>query len=135
MPETPSISLTVLTLVAVGGALGACARYLVGVGIGSAHSGPFPLGTFVVNVVGCFVLGFLGELVAPHHEGTGGMVHYALGVGFLGSFTTFSTFGHETHRLLEGDAWLLAAAYVAGSVFAGLLLVRAGSFLAMKLFG
>ena len=53
----------------------------------------------------------------------------ALGVGFLGAFTTFSTFELETHLLLDGGSWLLAATYIAGSVFVGLIAIRAGIFL------
>ena len=86
----------------------------------------FPLGTFLVNVLGSFLLGFLAGLLAtralPHSDS----LRLALGVGFCGGFTTFSTFEYENHALLEDGLWLTAAANVALSLFVGLLAVRLG---------
>ena len=113
-------------LVGVGGFLGANARYVLARGLGAAFDTPFPLGTFVVNVSGSFLLGILGALVAqkvtPHSEA----MRLAVGVGFLGGFTTFSTFEFETHALLADGSWLTATANIVASVLVGLFAVRAG---------
>jgi fluoride exporter len=101
-------------LVILGAALGAPARYLVDRAVQSRHGSGFPWGTFTVNVVGCFVLGFLTGL--PF--GTG-VLAFA-GVGFCGALTTYSTFGYETLRLLTSGARLLALLNVVASLVAGL---------------
>ena len=117
-------------LVGVGGFLGANARFMVARGAGALFDTRFPLGTFLANVGGSFLLGVLGTLLAeklsPHSES----LRLALGVGFLGAFTTFSTFEFETHALLEDGYWLLAAVNMAGSVLVGLLALRAGMIVA-----
>jgi CrcB protein len=117
-------------LVGVGGFLGANARFVVARGVGALFDTRFPLGTFLVNVSGSFLLGVLGILLAeklsPHSES----LRLALGVGFLGAFTTFSTFEFETHALLEDGSWLLAAANMVGSLVVGLLALRAGMVVA-----
>lgn len=91
---------------------------------------PFPAGTLLVNVVGCFLLGALVVAIESrtdwHPE-----LRYLLGVGFLGALTTFSTFGYETFELLRvGDHWL-ALASVALNVGLGLGAVIAGRALAL----
>ena len=116
-------------LVGVGGFAGAIARFLVARGVGALVDTRFPLGTFLINVSGSFALGILGALVAQKVSPGSDALRLALGVGFLGAFTTFSTFELETHVLLDGGSWLLAAAYIAGSVFVGLIAIRAGIFL------
>lgn len=117
-------------LVGVGGFIGALARLVAARLADNLTSTRFPLGTFLVNIVGCFLLGILGTLLtqkaSPHSEA----LRLALGVGFLGAFTTFSTFEMETHALLEDGSWLAAATNVLGSLALGLLAVRAGVVLA-----
>jgi fluoride exporter len=113
-------------LVGVGGFVGANARFLVGRGVASAFPTRFPLGTFLINVTGSFLLGIVAALVArtasPGSEG----MRLSLGVGFLGAYTTFSAFELETHVLLTDGDWFTATANVAASVLIGLLAVRAG---------
>jgi fluoride exporter len=113
-------------LVGVGGFLGANARFIVAREVGVLFDTRFPLGTFVINIGGSFLLGVLGILIAekvsPHSEA----LRLALGVGFLGAFTTFSTFEFETHALFEDGSWLLATANMVGSLLVGLLALRAG---------
>jgi fluoride exporter len=113
-------------LVGAGGFLGANARYAVARVVGALVDTRFPLGTFVINVGGSFLLGVLvavaGEKVLPTSES----MRLALGVGFLGAFTTFSTFEFETHALFEDGSWLTATTNVVASLFVGLLAVRAG---------
>lgn len=113
-------------LVGVGGFIGANARFLVGRAVGSAVDTPFPLGTFLINISGSFLLGMLGSVAAQKTFPASEELRLALGVGFLGAFTTFSAFELETHTLITDGAWFTAAAYVAASVFAGLIAVRAG---------
>lgn len=115
-----------LLAVALGGALGALARYAVEGLIAPRQRGPFPLSTLVVNVTGSAALGILAGRAPSLRE-----VSPFLGAGFLGAFTTFSTFTYETVRLLEDGAWRQAVWNVALSgplVFlaagAGLLLAR-----------
>jgi len=114
-------------LVGAGGACGSMARYLVTLVIG-AHAGvAFPIATFVVNVTGSFLLGALGTLATRSTGWPPETLRLALGTGFLGAFTTFSTFEMETSGLFRAGHWCLGVAYVAGSVIAGLVALRAGA--------
>ena len=113
-------------LVGVGGFLGANARYLTARWAGQVVDARFPLGTFLINVSGSFVLGLIGGLLAARLVPHGDAVRLALGVGFLGAFTTFSTFEYETNALLEDGVWITAVANVVLSVLVGLIAVRAG---------
>ena len=98
-------------LVAVGGAIGAVARYGVGVGAARWFGLGFPWGTLAVNVIGGLAMGVLAARAGPEHEA----LRLALGVGVLGGFTTFSAFSLETVRLMEHQPGL-AALYAAASV-------------------
>jgi CrcB protein len=113
-------------LVGAGSFVGGNARYVLSRWVGGAIDARFPLGTLLVNVGGSFLLGFLAGLLTtralPHSDS----LRLALGVGFCGGFTTFSTFEYETHALLEDGLWLPAAVNTALSLFAGLLALRLG---------
>ncbi len=113
-------------LVGLGGFLGANARYLTARWVGNAVQARFPLGTFLINTAGSFLLGFLGELLAERLTPHADYLRLALGIGFIGAFTTFSTFEYETHSLFEDGAWLTALTNIFLSVFLGLVAVRAG---------
>jgi fluoride exporter len=113
-------------LVGVGGFIGANARYVVAAMVGALFETRFPLGTFLINVSGSFLLGALGVIVGEKVSPSSDALRLALGVGFLGAFTTFSTFEFETHALFEDGSWLVATANVVFSVLLGLLAVRAG---------
>lgn len=104
--------------VAVAGALGAVARYRLGVAVGVRS---FPWATLGINLAGCFALALL--LASDRWSPT---VTATLGVGFLGAFTTFSTFGWESFTLLRTDRVADAAAYLALSVVGGLVAAAAG---------
>jgi CrcB protein len=106
-----------LLLVIVGGAIGAPLRYLADRAVQSRHDTAFPWGTFTVNVVGSLILGLITGAVAG---GASPQVQLAVGTGFCGALTTYSTFSYETLRLLEDDARLFAAANVVVSIVAGL---------------
>jgi CrcB protein len=114
-----------LAWMAAAGALGALARY--GVSLAALRWLPagFPYGTLCVNLLGCFLLGALTELtleeglLAPE-------MRTVVGTGFLGAFTTFSTFGVETFRAMEAGEWGVALANVGINVVAGVALAAAG---------
>ncbi|HET7475656.1 MAG TPA: fluoride efflux transporter CrcB [Dermatophilaceae bacterium] len=120
-----------LLLVAVGAAVGAPLRYLTDRAIQSRHDAVFPWGTFTVNVVGSLVLGILVGAVAA--GGASAQLQLALGTGFCGALTTYSTFSYETLRLVEQDASLFAALNIVASIAAGLGAAFAGAALAHAL--
>ena len=113
-------------LIGLGGFIGANARFVVARLVGALFETRFPLGTFVINVSGSFLLGVLGTLVAQRVMPNSESMRLALGVGFLGAFTTFSTFEFETHALFDDGSWLTATTNMFASLFVGLLAVRAG---------
>lgn len=112
--------------VAAGGAVGSALRYLVGVGVLRAFGGlPFPLGTFIVNVLGSVMLGVMLELFATREMLTPG-IRLALTTGAMGGFTTYSTFNHEMHRMLTtGQTWA-ALGYLVATVVVCFLATAAG---------
>jgi CrcB protein len=120
------MSLMPYLLVGVGGFIGANARFVVARMVGAMFETRFPLGTFLINVSGSFLLGVLGTVIAQRVFPSSEAMRLALGVGFLGAFTTFSTFEFETHALLDDGSWLTATANVFASLFVGLLAVRVG---------
>lgn len=110
--------------IAVGGALGALARYGLGGWVHGWAGAAFPWGTLAVNGVGSFALGFsLGwaEATAVSPE-----VRALVTIGLLGAFTTFSTYSYETVALLRDGEWSRGAAYALGSLALGLVAVGAG---------
>jgi len=113
-------------LVGLGGFVGANARFVVALVVGAAFETKFPLGTFIINISGSFLLGALSTIVTqkvmPNSEG----MRLALGVGFLGAYTTFSTFEFETHALFDDGSWLTASMNMLASLLVGLIAVRAG---------
>jgi CrcB protein len=107
-----------LLLVIAGAAIGAPLRYLGDRAVQARHDSVFPWGTFAVNVIGSLILGLVTGAVSA--GGASPQVQLAVGAGFCGALTTYSTFSYETLRLLEGDARLFAAANVLASIAAGL---------------
>ncbi len=119
-------------LLALGGGLGTLARYGLSSFIQQVHGGQFPVGTLLVNVVGCFVIGFLMETFQARRWGSQ-EVRGFMTVGFLGAFTTFSTFSYETNSLLRGGQWRMGTANLAVSVVLGLAAVELGAAAARAL--
>ncbi len=114
----------ILLLIAFGSA-GTLARYAMEGWVQHRAKAAFPFGTLSVNLLGCFLLGAigtyaLGHLSFPPELRTG------ITIGFFGAFTTFSTFGWETVRMLQDGEWRSAMTYVAASVLGGLAAVLAG---------
>lgn len=118
-----------IVLIAAGGAVGAVLRYLVQRGVQPLVGGDFPLGTLVVNLSGCFLLGLLATLL-QERTAVPVQVRLAITTGVMGAYTTFSTFSAETLYLLETERAPTAAAYVGLSVTLGVLGVWAGQSLA-----
>lgn len=114
-----------ILLVAFGGAVGSVLRYLVSKWLQEASSVAFPVGTLVVNVVGCLLIGLIYG--ASDRRGISGDMRLLLTVGFCGGFTTFSTFMNESLSLMRADNLLSLALYASLSVGLGLVAVWAGS--------
>lgn len=112
--------------IALGGGAGSVCRYLVWRALTPTDSA-FPIGTFAVNILGCFAIGVLGSRL------TGETERLALMTGFVGGFTTFSAFGLETLNLIRNGSASVAAAYVACSNAGGLVAAWAGWRLASSL--
>ena len=118
-----------LTAVAIGGAAGAVMRWLMAGAVQRWAGGAFPWGTFAVNALGSFLLGFLFVWLIERSTASE-LVRLALTVGMLGAFTTFSTYSLESIRLLQEGALGMAAANVMGQVVVCLLLTWLGIQLA-----
>lgn len=111
--------------IAIGGAAGAVARYLVDGWVSERTGGAFPFGTLVVNLSGAFILGLLATL-ALERSVLSAAIRPAILIGFVGAYTTFSTWMLESWRLAEQGAWLGAIANIGGSVFLGLAALGTG---------
>ena len=114
-----------MLLVGLAGAAGAVSRYAVGLAAERAWGARFAFGTLAVNVLGCLLLGALLE-AERHSALVTHPVRLLLAVGFLGAFTTFSTFGWETFRYLQAGTTHLALINVAANMLLGLGAVWAG---------
>ncbi|HZQ82369.1 MAG TPA: fluoride efflux transporter CrcB [Gaiellaceae bacterium] len=118
----------VIVGVALGGALGASARYGLDTLIEERVSSVFPWATFAINVTGCFVIGILTEqLVDRHHLPA--WIRVGLIVGVIGGYTTFSTFSQEAFTLIESRDFGVTILYAAGSIVLGILAVWGGTAL------
>ncbi len=122
------INIKMILIVALGGAIGTVARFLMMSGIGHFWRAAFPLSTFLVNVLGSFLIGVLVELMMNHH-GFNLAIRTFLIVGILGGFTTFSSFSLDIGLLLQKGELIVAAAYILGSVFVSLFAFFAGMML------
>jgi CrcB protein len=120
-----------LVLIAIFGALGTLARYGLQGLVQIRMASTFPYGTLLVNLSGCFLLGLIGQFTLNRMVISSDW-RVAIAVGLFGGYTTFSSFGWETAKMLEDGEWLRASAYVGASVVAGLLLSVAGIRLANR---
>lgn len=119
-------------LVAVGGMLGAMTRYFC-VSLLADKSLNFPYSTFLVNVLGCFLIGAISEFFALKSY-LPVEAKILLVTGFLGAFTTFSTFGLDTVLLINKSAFIYSMLYVFSSVFVGVLSIYLATFMIRSLF-
>jgi CrcB protein len=118
-------------LVALGAAAGGLARYIIGGAIMQRFGGRFPLGTLMINVTGCFLIGVLMTLITE--RGTlSSKWQPLLVVGVLGGYTTFSAFGWETYRSVREGSLFMGLAYVLLSVGLGYIAVWFGALLARR---
>ncbi len=125
-----------LILVGSGGFIGSIFRYLIGQGTHALlrHT-TFPYGTLAANILGCFLIGLLGNLAAERMLFTA-QTRLFLFSGFLGGFTTFSTFGLDTFNMIRGGdapAFALGLLHIFAHVFIGLVAVYFGHWLARSL--
>jgi CrcB protein len=139
-------------MVAIGGAIGASSRYLVALAAGRFLGVAFPWGTLIVNLVGCFVMGLVGQWLlgieaetaiaqgsSPGISPAAGSlasataVRHLVAIGFLGGLTTFSAFGWDTLRELESGRTAIALANIAANVLLSLLAVWCGATLVKAL--
>ncbi len=112
-------------MIAIGGAIGAIARYQVAAMIQARVPVGFPYGTFIVNMSGCLIMGFVTPLLTERF-GVHPNWRFLIPIGFVGAYTTFSTFELETFRAISEGAWPVAAANVVGSCVVGYLALWAG---------
>jgi fluoride exporter len=119
------LSLQLIIAVALGGAIGSVARYLVGIGSGKLFGLDFPWGTLIINIVGSFLIGAFVESFALRWD-LPQAVRVFLTVGICGGFTTFSTFSLDAYLLMDRGEWWPAAGYIVGSVVLGIAALAAG---------
>ena len=119
-------------LIAAGGALGSIARYWVGSTVASRMGIKFPYGTLIVNLTACVIIGFSLTYLGKRAELSPAW-RYLIPVGFIGAYSTFSTYEWETLSSLRSGAFFIAALYALGSLVLGLIAVWCGSFLAEAL--
>jgi CrcB protein len=119
-------------LIGLGGALGSMARYWVGSTVGGRIGVRFPYGTLVVNISACLVIGFTLTWLSERAEISPAW-RYLVAVGFIGAYSTFSTYEWETLSTLRTGAFALASLYAVGSLILGLAATWCGAALAETL--
>jgi CrcB protein len=123
------VALQKYLLIAFGGALGSLARYWVGSAVASRMGTRFFYGTFIVNLTACLIIGFFLTLLGRHAE-INPAWRFLIPIGFVGAYSTFSTFEWETFTALQTSAFLTASLYVSLSCLLGLVAVWLGVLLA-----
>jgi CrcB protein len=116
-------------LIALGGALGSIARYWVGSTVAGRMGIRFPYGTLLVNLTACIIIGFSLTYLGRRAD-LNPAWRFLIPVGFIGAYSTFSTYEWETLSTLRSGAFFLAALYAVGSLVLGLVAVWGGSLLA-----
>lgn len=114
-----------MLIAGAGGFVGTCGRYLVGKWSSAMFHGSFPMGTFLVNIIGCFIIGLFFGLLENAKVMTANE-NILLITGFCGGFTTFSSFADDMYLLSNKGDWTTFILYLAASVICGVLLVWAG---------
>lgn len=127
-------SLNGLILIFMGGGLGSVLRYLMAIGVGKKLGEVFPYGTLAVNVLGCFLAGFIIQTFTTKYQITPDLRGFLI-AGFLGGFTTFSAFTIDTYRLIDTGFTASAVMYVVLSVVLTIGACLAGVYGARGLIG
>ena len=122
-------SMELLIIIGMGGIFGALARFVIGQIVGKFYFKSFPLGTFWINVTGSFLLGFSAAHIAGLPSNQILFERYGFQIGFLGAYTTHSTFAYESIRLVESGDWGNFFKYLAGSASIGLVSCGIGYFI------
>jgi CrcB protein len=115
----------------MGGFIGASLRYISSLGIEKLCTTSFPSSTFLINFLGCLILGLLMNLGITDTESW--PAKEFLSIGILGGFTTFSTFGMESYRLMESGHLVIALFYMIGSVVAGIFGIWVSQFMTQQI--
>jgi CrcB protein len=118
--------------IAIGGALGSMLRYFVGATTTERFGARFPLGTLVINISACFLIGISLEYL-NRHTGLNPAWRYLIPIGFIGAYSTFSTFEWEIWTNITGGAFWIALSYVVASLIAGFFAVALGAAAARAL--
>jgi CrcB protein len=118
--------------IAIGGALGSVARYVVGTSVSNRLGLRFPYGTLVINITACVIIGFSLEIL-NRHTNVNPAFRYLIPIGFIGAYSTFSTFEWEIFSSLNSGAFWVATLYVVTSIVFGLVAVALGATLGKAL--
>ena len=116
-------------LIAIGGALGSIARYWVGSAVAGRLGARLPFGTFVINMTACVIIGFSMTFLAKRAD-VNPAWRFLVPVGFVGAYSTFSTYEWETLATIRSGAFALASLYAVGSLILGLAAVWCGALFA-----
>ena len=117
--------------VGAAGSAGAMFRFFMATFCGRLFGTSFPYGTFIINITGSLFLGWFLTAIRERVD-VSDTIRLAVAVGFVGAYTTFSTFAFESNSLLEDGSWIKAMVNVLGSLLAGLVAVRLGVALASR---
>ncbi|WP_431222470.1 fluoride efflux transporter CrcB [Serratia sp. L9] len=117
--------------VGLGGGIGSLLRWWAGLAVAKAYKGPFPLGTFLINISGAFIIGYLSILFSVDwRDRYGDWLSAAVLTGVLGGFTTFSSMQLDAAKLADSHQRRVAAGYLIVSVAVGLVAAACGAWLA-----
>lgn len=122
-----------LLAIALGGSMGALARHFLNGALSSALGGAFPWGIFTINILGSFLMGVLIIIFATHDIPSQPLRAF-IAVGFLGAFTTFSTFSLDSVNLIQQGQYYIACLYIIGSVVLSILGLMLGVFVSKIVF-